>query len=108
MKGIFWPAVSHNQSRNYMLRAPALPVTALPYHALAPIGSAAGRALWHVKPTRDAKFDLLLCLRVPPKAVALVALRAACAQASVSWVRACASTGSTLADCTSMQHGHAC
>ena len=83
MKGIFWPAVSHNQSRNYVLRAPALPVTALPYHALAPISSAAGKALWHVKPTRDAKFDLLLCLRVPPKAVALVA----CVQPAHNWVQ---------------------
>ena len=73
MKGIFWPAVSHNQSRNYVLRAPALPITELPYHALAPISSASGKALWHVKPTRDAKFDVLLCLRVPPMAVGLVA-----------------------------------
>ena len=66
VKGIFWPAVSANQSRNYVLRAPALPVTALPYHALAPISSASGKALWHAKPTRDIAFDLLLCLRVPP------------------------------------------
>ena len=72
MKGIFWPAVSHNQSRNYVLRAPALPITELPYHALAPIGSAAGKALWHVKPTRNATFDVLLCLRVPPVVVALL------------------------------------
>lgn len=72
VKGIFWPAVSHNQSRNYVLRAPALPITELPYHALAPIGSAAGKALWHVKPTRDATFDVLLCLRVPPVLLALL------------------------------------
>ena len=73
VKGIFWPALPHNQSRSYVLRAPALPVTALPYHALAPISSASGKALWHVRPTRDAAFDLLLCMRVPPAAAAPVA-----------------------------------
>ena len=71
MKGILWPSVSRNQSRNYILRAAALPVTALPYHALAPISSASGKALWHVQPTRDAVFDLLLCLRVPSQTLAL-------------------------------------
>lgn len=93
MKGIFWPAVSHNQSRNYVLRAPALPVAALPYHALAPISSAPGKALWHVKPTRDAASDLLLCLRVPPRAVALVACVQPAHEPLSPGFSSCASTG---------------
>ncbi|KAK9821437.1 hypothetical protein WJX81_006157 [Elliptochloris bilobata] len=63
VKGIFWPAVTANQSRSFVFRMPALPVAALPYHALAPIRSASGKALWRVQPTRNATFDVLLCLQ---------------------------------------------